>query len=53
MLERAERALVVGLCSYEVAAILTRRVPTLTALNRVHPEVGAAIIGALYWHFRP
>lgn len=53
MLDRAEKALVVGLCSYEVAAILTGRVPTITAMSRRRPAVGAAILTALAWHFRP
>lgn len=47
------RVLVATVCSYEVAAILTRRVPTITALHRQRPEIGSAIVAALVWHFRP
>lgn len=47
----ATKALVATLCAYEVAAITTSRVPTITALNRRWPVVGAAIVGALAIHF--
>lgn len=45
------KAIVAGLCTYEVAAITTGRVPTITALNRRWPIVGAALVGALALHF--
>lgn len=48
---RATKALVVALCSYEVAAICTGRTPTLTALNRRWPVIGVAITAALAVHF--
>lgn len=48
---RATKALVATLCSYEVAAITTGRVPTITALNRRWPALGAAIVVALAVHF--
>lgn len=48
---RQTKALVVALCGYEVAAIVTGRTPTLTALHRRWPIVGAALIGALALHF--
>lgn len=51
MLERLQRGIVVGLCTYEVTAILSGRVPTITALNRRHPVVGRTIVAALAWHF--
>lgn len=51
--ERLLRAVVVAACTYEVAAICTGRVPTITELNRRHPEVGSTLLAALAWHFRP
>lgn len=45
------KAIVAGLCAYEVAAITTARVPTITALNRRWPIVGAVLVGALALHF--
>jgi hypothetical protein len=47
----ATKALVATLCAYEVAAITSGRVPTLTALNRRWPAVGMALVGALAVHF--
>lgn len=44
--------LVAGLCVYEVAAIASGRVPTITALAwklRKHPVGHVAIWGALGW----
>lgn len=48
---RATKALVATLCGYEVAAITTGRVPTITALNRRWPALGAALVAALAIHF--
>jgi hypothetical protein len=46
------KAVVAGLCGYEVAAIASRgRVPTITALSRRWPVVGAVIVTALAVHF--
>ena len=45
------KALVVALCGYECVAILSGRVPTITALHRRWPVVGLAIVGALAVHF--
>lgn len=48
----AEHAAVVGLCSYEVAAIFSRRRwPTITELDRRNHAVGTAIVVALLLHF--
>lgn len=44
------KAIVSGLCAYETVAIHTR-LPTLTAMNRRCPLVGAAIVAALVVHF--
>lgn len=49
----ATKALVATLCAYEVAAIVTGRVPTITAMHRRWPAVGAAIVVALAVHFVP
>lgn len=48
---RATKALVAALCAYEVAAITSGRVPTITALNHRWPAVGAALVCALALHF--
>ncbi|WP_067428397.1 hypothetical protein [Nocardioides jensenii] len=45
------KALVAAICSYEVAAIVTRRFPTVTAFHRRWPAVGIALLGALAIHF--
>lgn len=45
------KAIVAALCAYEVAAITTSRVPTITALHRRWPAVGAVLVGALALHF--
>ena len=45
---------VVGLaCGYEAAVLLSRnkRAPTLSAFQREHRLVGAAIVGWLIYHF--
>lgn len=49
----ATKALVALLCSYEVVAIVSGRVPTITAYHRRWPVVGAALLGALAVHFMP
>lgn len=48
---RTTKAVVAALCSWEVVAITTGRVPTITTLNRRHPVIGVAIVGALVLHF--
>lgn len=45
------KAIVAALCAYECAAITTGRVPTITTLNRRHPVIGVALVGALALHF--
>lgn len=49
----ATKALVALLCSYEVAAIVSGRVPTITACHRRQPLVGVAVLCALAVHFLP
>lgn len=48
---RATKTLVAALCAYEVAAIASGRVPTITALNHRWPLVGALLVGSLAIHF--
>ena len=48
---RATKACVAALCAYETAAIVSGRVPTITALNHRWPAVGAVLVGALALHF--
>lgn len=50
---RETKALVSVLCAYEITAIVSGRVPTITALNTRWPLIGAAIVGALIIHFWP
>lgn len=45
------KAVVAALCTYEAVAILTGRVPTITALDRKWPVVGVVLVGALALHF--
>lgn len=45
------KAVVAGLCAYEVAAITTGRVPTISTLNRRHPALGVVLLSALALHF--
>ena len=45
------KAIVCGLCVYEVAAIATGRIPTITALHQRHPLIGVVLIAALVVHF--
>ena len=39
-----------GICAYEVTAIVTRRVPTVTQLCGRHRVLGAALLVALAVH---
>jgi hypothetical protein len=44
--------IIVGLaCAYEAAAIFTRKMPTISALQKQHPIVAFLICGWLAWHF--
>lgn len=44
----------VGLaCAYEVVALTTSRIPTISRLANRYPAFGAAVVGALAWHFHP
>jgi hypothetical protein len=45
------RDLVLGLCGYEILAITTRRVPTLTMLQARYRVLGPVIIAGLAVHF--
>ena len=49
-LNRAERSAVVALCVYEVAAICTGRVPTVSWLCRQHRYVEVGLLLALLAH---
>lgn len=48
---RTTKTVVAGLCAWEIAAITTGRVPTITTLNRRHPVIGVVLVGALALHF--
>ena len=39
-----------GLCAWEVAAICTGKVPTLTQVSADHPWFGLFLVGALAVH---
>lgn len=48
------RAIVAGLCAYEVAAILAgnnKRIPTITHVQTKHHSIGYALVAALAVHF--
>jgi hypothetical protein len=50
--DNAFRSVVIGLCQYEVTAILSRgRIPTLTKLSRKHRWLPWVILGGLAVHF--
>lgn len=46
----AFRSLVVGLCQYEVTAIVTGKLPTLTKLSRKHRWLPVLLVGGLAGH---
>lgn len=52
-LEPVLRALVAGTCSWEVVAITTGRLPTVSRLARQYPAASAVVLGVLAWHFQP
>jgi hypothetical protein len=45
------RFLVVAGCSYEVFALSTGRVPTLSRVTQLHPWFGGAVLATLAMHF--
>jgi hypothetical protein len=49
---RLFRLVVAVTCAYEVAAIVTRRLPTVSRLSFKHPVFGSVVIGGLAHHFR-
>lgn len=50
MRKHAFKAVVIGLCQYEVAAILSGKTPTLTALSKKHRWVPVVLVGGLSVH---
>lgn len=47
------RRLVAAVCAYEVLAITTRKVPTVSWFARKHPAASAAVLTVLAMHFQP
>lgn len=47
------RALVAAICAYEVVAIVTRKVPTVSRIARRYPVAGAVVLAGLARHFEP
>lgn len=47
------RAAVAVVCAYEVVAITTHRVPTVSWFARRYPVAGAVVLAALARHFQP
>ncbi len=45
------RLAVATLCTFEVVAITTRRLPTLSQLTRRHPGIGIVLLAGLAAHF--
>jgi len=50
MTDRVFRTVVAAICGYEVFAIATRRVPTVSRICR-HPLAAGIVIGGLVYHF--
>lgn len=46
------RLTVVGMCAYEVVAIVSGRLPTISRGVRRFPLFGAVVVGGLHLHFR-
>jgi hypothetical protein len=44
------RWIAAGLCAWEVAAITTGKMPTLTQISAEHPVIGLLLVGALAIH---
>lgn len=51
--DSALRALVAIICAYEVVAITTRKVPTISRIARMNPLVRAVVLAGLERHFQP
>jgi len=47
------RTVVAVACAWEVVAITTHRLPTVSRLSKRHPLFRAAVLAALAHHFRP
>ena len=47
------RTVVAGACAWEVAAITTGLVPTVSRISKRHPVFGVAVLVVLAYHFRP
>lgn len=45
------RGLVAAVCAYEVVAIVTRRVPTVSRIARRYPLAGTVVLAGLARHF--
>jgi hypothetical protein len=47
------RAVVASACVWEVAALTTHRLPTISRLSKRHPLFRVAVLATLAHHFRP
>ena len=47
------RAAVAAVCAYEVVAITTHKVPTVSWIVRRYPAIKPLVLGALAVHFQP
>lgn len=47
------RAMVAAACAYEVVAITTRRIPTISRIAHRYPATGVIVLAALARHFQP
>lgn len=52
-LEPLLRVVVAGACAWEVVAISTGRLPTVSRISRRWPVFGHAVLTVLEVHFRP
>lgn len=51
MTEKSVRAAIAAACAYEIYALMTRRVPTVSRLCRRHRSLEAALLIATVVHF--
>lgn len=49
---RWQRILMAGIFGYELVALFSPRLPTITHICKTHPAVKAGLIGTLVYHFR-
>jgi hypothetical protein len=51
-LPRLFRVVVAVACAYEIVAIATKRLPTISRVSDLHPAFGALVMGGIHYHLR-